>query len=32
MLHFLQRIPILHADSTNIITLKDVLIIDSILN
>lgn len=32
MLHFLQRIPTLQADSTNIITLKDVLIIDSILN
>lgn len=32
MLHFLQCIPILQADSTNIITLKYVLIIDSILN
>lgn len=32
MFHILQHIPILQADSTNIITLNDVLIIDFILN
>lgn len=32
MFYFPLRIPILQADSTNIITMKDVLIIDSILS